>query len=114
MATQWTTKEEQECSRIYALEGAEIAASKLGRSKASIYRKMQKLGVRSGHDRTSNLTTNIRVWFAEELAQIFEFLQSGLTSFLIAEYFNTTAAAIRSAISLAKSNGFDSYPMRGE
>lgn len=114
MAKAWTVKEERECSTIYALEGAEVAAYKLGRSKASIYRRMQKLGVKSGYDRADNLLATTRVWFAEELAQMFEFMQSGLTSFLIAEFFDTTAASIRSAISLAKRNGLDAYPMRNK
>ena len=114
MAKAWTVKEELECSRIYALEGADIASVNLGRSKPSIYRRMQKLGVKSAHDRSDNLIARTRIWFADQIVEMFEMLESGLSSFLIAEYFNTTAAAIRSAISLAKNNGFDAYPLRNK
>jgi hypothetical protein len=113
MSKPWTTREQKDCAAAYSTEGMEAALSITGRTKTAVYRMMGKLGIRSSYD-YSAANKKERKWFREDVALMFELLAAGLSSSLIAEHFNTSAASIRNVISLAKSQGFDAYPPRNK
>lgn len=114
MAKPWTVKEQKICSIAYSTEGVEAAMKATGRSKQSVYWRMQKLGVASLRRPEDSLNKNERKWFRDDIAKAFEMSVSGLSAGIIAEYFDSTAGAIRGAISLAKNKGFDAYPLRNK
>jgi hypothetical protein len=114
MKKPWTTREQKDCASAYSTQGLGAAIAVTGRTREAIYRMMGKMGVRSAHIRSSNIKKKDRQWYAEDAAMMMELSYSGITSNLIAEYFNTSASAIRNVMSLAKAEGFDAYPLRNK
>ena len=112
MAIQWTVQMIKKCSEIYSTEGLEAAIEYTGSSKKSVYAKMRDHGVRCAGDKARGLDK--RKYYAEDVVNMLEMSASGLTNSLIAEYYNTTKSSISGVISLAKKNGFDSYPRKGD
>jgi Zn ribbon nucleic-acid-binding protein len=110
MRKPWTTREQKDCAAVYSTHGIEAAMTTTGRSRSSIISKMSTLGcncpINKGH--------RTRQYYAEDIASIFEMISCGLTQALIAEYYNTTRAAIKSLVFSAKQSGFDAYPLRNK
>ena len=114
MATAWTGREEKDCTLIYSDSGLQAAMDSTGRTKYSVLNKMRELGKfkPSGYDVSRNLKSIVRKFYAEDVARMFEFSDSGIKSSVIAEYFNSTSDSIRSTMKLARKNGMNTYPMR--
>jgi urease alpha subunit len=110
MRKPWTTREQKNCAAVYSTHGIEAAMTTTGRSRAAVSSKMIELKcncpVNKGH--------RTRQYYAEDIALIFEMISCGLTQSVIAEYYNTTRAAIKSLVFSAKQSGFDAYPMRNK
>jgi hypothetical protein len=73
---------------------------------------MSALGVRSIRNPSETLKPSARKLFAEDVALMIEFAESGMSSRLIGEYFNCSGSTIRVTIHNAKQYGFDKYPRR--
>jgi hypothetical protein len=110
MSKAWTTREQKDCAAAYSTEGIDAAIAITGRTKASIYRMMGIVGVKSAYNRHDNLVK--QSWFAEEIAFIFELVCSGISNKIISEYYNTSREHIDLVIRTAKARGFDAYPLR--
>jgi hypothetical protein len=114
MSKPWTTREQKDCAQVYSTQGPDAAVALTGRTKPAVYLMMQDMGISAPYNRSKNIIKKERRWFREDIALMLELLNSGLTSNLIAEYFDTSAGAIRGAVSLAKSKGYEVFPERNK
>jgi hypothetical protein len=102
----------RECAEIYSTKGAKEAMEYTGASYNAVRQAMSSYGVRCARRGSESLIHNDRVFYAEDVALMFEMFSCGVIQKVIAEYFNTTIASIKSVFSNARQNGFDAYPLR--
>ncbi|MEH6451225.1 MAG: hypothetical protein V7765_21350 [Oleispira sp.] len=115
MGAPWTGKMQNECARLYSMEGSSAAVAYTGKTLKAVRGMMDKMGVKCAHTKPRvNLNLNPRKWWAEDVAELFCMVSDGVTYSICSEYFNTTKKAIESVMHNARTNGFAAYPMRGE
>lgn len=82
-----------------------------GRTRPAVVSMMVKLGVKCLE--SSFQKPAKRVWFAEDVADIFESIQAGVKYRIIAEQYNTKYTIINKVVYTARQKGFSAYPKRG-
>lgn len=112
MSIQWTGPMIKKCIDIYTSQGSKAAAIAMGTTVDGVCLKMREVGIKSIYNPSDSLKPRARMFFAEDVAAMFEFYESGVKSKIISEYFDSTASIIRGVISRAKKHGLSAYPMR--
>ena len=104
----WTGPEQKRLVELYQRFNMEGCAMILERSVKSIDGMISELKLKSPNSHKGNT----RVFYAEDVAHIFEFKLLGFSNEDIAKCYNKTAFTIRKTIEKAKREGIDRYPKR--
>lgn len=102
---EWTRNEEIRLAGLLPRFTVKDCAFILGRTFKSVHQKKQQLGVYAGKPYAKR-----RVFYAENIACIFELISLGFNCAEIAKCFNTKKETIVRAVNNAKKHGFDEYP----
>jgi len=106
--TPWTTKELAELKRLALRFKMTDLCNLLGRSYGSIKHGLSIIGFKSPFNKTGNR----RIFYAENVACIFELKEQGFSFKEISKCFNVEADTIKNTYNRAKRCGFDAYPKR--
>lgn len=104
----WTKKEHDKLAHLYARFDTKGCAMILGRSYASVKDKIKHLKLSSPRSTGGNT----RVFYAQDVANVFELVTMGFSHSDIAKCFNVPARTIQVTISRAKREGLSAYPKR--
>lgn len=105
MRKRWTTKmlsdaEKMDARQFSEAHGISIQASRDGAKRYGLsFVPMERHG-------------RHRMFYAEDVARMFEIRSEGYSCTLIADAFCTTSAHVRKILSTAREKGFEAYPPR--
>lgn len=108
MKKSWTGKEQSRFVKLYQKFDPNGCALILNRTVFSIVAKASELNLTSPR----TFSGEKRCYFAEDIANMFQLRECGLSNSEIALSYKSTAKVISCLISKAKSGGMTTYPKR--
>ena len=114
MASQWTGSMIKQCAAAYSTDGIKAAMALTGKTASAIRTRMCLIGVPSNTATSENLIITERKWYAEDVANLMEMIESGVKHSIAAEYYDVKIRQIQKVLYLARKHGFAAYPMRNK
>lgn len=108
MSRAWTGPEGETLRRIYQKFDVPGCALILDRSHISVQDKVTELKLKSPRVTFGNS----RIFYAEDIANIFELMAGGFNPRQISKCFRVPSRTIQTVVARAKREGFDAYPRR--
>lgn len=106
----WSSPEQKRLAELYERFDMEGCAMILNRPAASVKYMVGQMGLKS--PRNNRGMGNARVFFADSVANIFEFMTMGFGAEDIAKCFRVPVRTIQVIVKRAEREGFDAYPTR--
>lgn len=104
----WTKREEQELTRLHQKFDTPSCMLIMGRTESSIKCKVNELGLVSPRPSVGKQ----RIYYAEDVANMMQLKESGLSNSEIALSYKSAAKTICDVMTKAKRLGFQAYPLR--
>lgn len=105
----WTTTEQKRLGELYQRFDMNGCSMILDRPVNGVKDMVSRLSLKSPR----NTGGNIRQFYAQDIANIFELVSMGFCFNEIAKCFQSNLRTIQTVVRRAESHGFDAYPMRG-
>lgn len=103
----WTSRELEELKRLSSRFTEKDLSVVTGRSQASITYGLKMIGIKSPFNKGGNR----RIFYAENVANIFELIDQGFSYKDIAKCFNVKPKTINIIYRRAIRTGFESFPL---